>query len=135
MAQYQLLGEALDDATARIMGLDLLRLPAPPAARGLADPGAVARRARQSARLRGTGQRSMVDVAPAAYIGSIAMVIPRLPDRTDRHGDPIVGLLPHLEAVMGTGSDLQRRYAGSGRFATFTRQSEAIGSPMGIAYR
>lgn len=62
------------------------------------------------------------------------MVIPRLPDRTDRHGDPIAGLLPHLEAVTGTGSDFQRRYAVSSRFATFIRQSEAIGSPMGIAF-
>ena len=131
LAQYQRLDDALDDATARIMGLDLLRLPGTPAAQGLAAPEAVAQRARLPSRLGGTGHRQMADVAPAAYVGSIAMVIPRLPDRTDAHGDPIVGLLPHLEAVTGTGADFQRKYHGSNRFGTFLQQSAAIGIAMG----
>ena len=57
LAQYQRLSDALDDATARIMGLHLLRLPRTPAARGLADPEVVAQRARLPARLRGTGTK------------------------------------------------------------------------------
>ena len=135
LAQYQRLDDALDDATARIMGLDLLRLPGTPAARGLADPVVVAQRARLPARLRGTGHRSMVDVALAAFIGSMAMVIPRMPDRTDDNRDTIVGLFSHLVAVTGTGEDFQRKYEGSRRFSTFFRQADAIGIEMGTGLR
>ena len=135
LAQYQRLDDALDDATARIMGLDLLRLPGTPAARGLADPVVVAQRARLPARLRGTGHRRMVDVALAAFIGSMAMVIPRMPDRTDDNRDTIVGLFSHLVAVTGTGEDFQRKYEGSRRFSTFFRQADAIGIEMGTGLR
>jgi hypothetical protein len=132
LAQYQLLDTALDDATARIIGIDVLRLEGTPAARGLADPSLVSRRARLPPRLRGTGHRLMADVAPAAFVGSLSMVIPRLPDRTNEHGELVVGLFPHLATVTGTGADFQRQYAGSRRFATFLAQSAAIGIEMGV---
>ena len=51
--------------------------------------------------------------------GSMAMVIPRLPDRADDNRDLIVGLFPHFVAVAGTGADFQRKYEGSRRFSTF----------------
>ena len=63
----------------------------------------------------------------------MAMVIPRMPDRSDVHGTRIVGLFPHLVAVTGTGAGFQRQFEGSRRFATFLEQSVAVGIEMGVA--
>ena len=63
----------------------------------------------------------------------MAMVIPRMPDRSDAHGTRIVGLFPHLVAVTGTGAGFQRQFEGSRRFATFLQQSAAVGIEMGVA--
>ena len=135
MEQYRLLDEGLDAATAAAMGIDLLHLAGTPAAAGLADPTLVSQRAALPGRLGGTGHRRMDFVSAAAYIGSMAMVIPRLPDRVTPDGDAAVGLFAHLACVVGTGPDFQRKYEGSGRFAQFLAQSEAIGIDLGIMLR
>ena len=61
-------------------------------------------------------------VAPAAYVGAMNQVIPRLPSRSDPDGGRIVGLMEHLEPVVGTGAGFQRDRCSDWRYETLQRR-------------
>jgi hypothetical protein len=134
MAEYERLDVGLDDATARIMGFNLLHLEGSAVAAELASAELVSLRARLPARCSGSGHRAMATIAPAAFVGSIAMVVPRLPDRYDDDGQLVVGLCAHLWPIVGTGADFQRKGEGSNRFATFLQQSALVQIQPGILF-
>jgi len=67
----------------------------------IADPDFVRDRSLLPVRLRGLGLVRSADIAPAAFIGSMELVVPRFPDSTDAFGNIVPGLFPHLSTVTG----------------------------------
>eukprot|EP00973_Karenia_brevis_P044494 6163603-Karenia_brevis.AAC.1 len=61
-------------------------------------------RVRLPARMFGGGFRSRADLAPAAFLGSLCRVIPRMLDSIGHQGLNIPGFLPQLEPLLGAGS-------------------------------
>ena len=62
------------------------------------------RRLRLPARMYGGGIRSVVDIAPAAFVGALCSSAPLLIDRTDENWNVKVGFLSQLSAVFGPGA-------------------------------
>ena len=62
------------------------------------------RRARLPCRLRGLGQRSHVDVGPAAWVGAVNIAVPSFIARASARGGRSPGLFEHLTPLIGEGS-------------------------------
>eukprot|EP00973_Karenia_brevis_P001405 190683-Karenia_brevis.AAC.1 len=52
----------------------------------------------------GGGMRSCADMAPAAFIGAVCRVVPRMLDRAGSHGIVVPGFMPQLVDLLGQGS-------------------------------
>eukprot|EP00973_Karenia_brevis_P005671 774339-Karenia_brevis.AAC.1 len=61
-------------------------------------------RMRLPARMYGGGMRSCADLAPAAFVGAVCRVLPRMLDHAGAQGITIPGFMPQLTALFGQGS-------------------------------
>ena len=82
-------------------------------------------------RWRGLGWVSAVDTWPAAFVGAVDMVVPRLADRPHPLGGIEPGLAPHLEAVVGTGEGFSKPV---GRYRTFLASGLNVATAFGKSW-
>ena len=82
-------------------------------------------------RWRGLGWVSAVDTWPAAFVGAVDMVVPRLADRPHPLGGIEPGLAPHLEAVVGTGEGFSKPV---GRYRTFLASGLNVAAAFGKSW-
>ena len=72
--------------------------------------------------------RSVVHMAPAAFIGILCRTIPRMLDHTCEDGSVSIGFLPQLVSVLGEGSF--DAGAEQQRFAAFVRTGSRLGDSL-----
>ena len=96
---------------------------------GTAEDPICMRRLRLPARMYGGGIRSMVDVAPAAFMGVIWQTVPLMADRLGIGGDLLLGFMPALTHALGVSLDAGR--AVMQRLEVFAE----CGSRLGAAFR
>jgi hypothetical protein len=91
-------------------------------------PDLARRRAQLPVRFGGIGLPRVADIAFAAYVGAIEMVLPRFGDLARSDGSTRRGLADHLTRFVGTAADFLEPV---GRYSTFL----ASGSPESVAFK
>ena len=117
---------AIRSAVSLAAGVDLLDPEAAYSPGQLPAPGFAADRTRLPIRHRGTGLRSVADMAPVAFLGGLNMTLPGMINRAGPGGSMVPGLFhtPAMVEVLGEGS-----FDADGDDARFTA-FEASGLPM-----